>query len=118
MKRLVWILLAVFCTAIAQVQPVEPLVRQKHACCDCGGRCGMPDCAPPAPQVPSAFVGAQSVSVTRPQSARAVRPVRQAEKFFVGYAKPGVSPSVLPAPSLMASAASVPLYKAHCCFLI
>ena len=46
MKRLVWLLIAVFCTALAQVQPVDMPVT-KHAVCGCcgdTGACGMPDC--------------------------------------------------------------------------
>jgi hypothetical protein len=119
MKRFVWILLAVFCTALGQVQPVEPLARVKHACCNCDGRCGMPDCAPPAPHASTVFVSEQGVAVARPASVSSESLTRKsAEKFFAAFAAPCASSVVLSAPWQTAPAAGVPLFKAHCSFLI
>ena len=119
MKRLAWILLAVFCTALAQVQPVELVVRQKHGCCECQGRCGMPDCALPAPHAPTAFVSECAATVVRVTAVRSDRRAQKsAEKFFASMASSGVSPVTRPAPVQLAPAASVPLFKAYCSFLI
>jgi hypothetical protein len=119
MKRLIWILLAVFCTALAQVQPVDQLARPGRAACKCHGKCGMPDCPAPATQMPSEFLLEGATAVARPARKRAVPPApKLVEKFFVSIVTPGVRPAVSPAPALPAPAASVPLFKAHCSFLI
>jgi len=119
MKRLAWLLLAVFCTALGQVQRLEPVVPQKRACCECDGRCGMPGCALPVPHSPSAFVAEWAVVLARPASTRANRTVRKSvEKFYASVAIPGVQPVAWSAPIPLAPAASVPLFKVHCSFLI
>ena len=83
MKRLVWIFLAVFCTALAQVPPVT-LSPTHRKCCCCGGdgSCGMPDCLPPAParSLPTA---SQPASVIVTEARHVAEPVRRiGEKFF------------------------------------
>jgi hypothetical protein len=120
MKRLVLATLAVFCAAIVQVQPVEPLTTCQRACCHCAhpGACGMPSCRAstnPAPLVATA----QSAQRGR----AAARPLAQSGQFFFSVfpalriefaADPsGLAPSALAVPT-----AHAPLFKAHCSFLI
>lgn len=55
MKHLIRLLLAVCCLAFVQAEPVAALATDAGgcSCCDCGGACGMPDCAPaPAARAP------------------------------------------------------------------
>jgi hypothetical protein len=119
MKRLIWILLAVFCTALTQVQAVDQLARPARAGCKCHGKCGMPDCPAPTTQMPSEFLVERAMAVARPARKRAALPApKRVEKFFVSIATSGVRPAVHLAPALPAPAASVPLFKAHCSFLI
>jgi hypothetical protein len=121
MKRLAWLLLAVFCTALAQVQPVDLPVTKVKSCCHsdapCG--CGMPGCGLPPAQAPVVFTAAQPVQVAGISLRREAQP-RQAiaAKFYACFLEP-VTASVAPAPSaLRLSAARMPLFKAHCSFLI
>ena len=120
MKRFAWILLAVFCTALAHVQPVDPVVQPRRSGCGCGGRCGMPDCALPAAHAPSAFVTERSVTVSRPESRRDDRPRLGTfvEKFFVSIDAPVARRTSGSAPPPFAPADRVPLFKAHCRLLI
>lgn len=122
MKRLVWLLLAVFCTAFAQVQtaPVS-LDTARHCACSgsCDGSCGMPDCAvPPAPvQWVGASESAPVASVAKP--ARKVVALRRAPaKFFAAFVEPPARPSDLRGVDPSASSANVPLFTAHCSFLL
>ena len=122
MKRLVWLLLAVFCTAFAQVQAVELLLpTTSHCSCSggCDGACGMPECAlPPAPaQWVGATESARTAEVSKP--ARKVVAVRRvADKFFAAFVEPASRLIVLRAPDSGAPAASVPLFMGHCSFLL
>lgn len=117
MKRFVWLLLIAFCTALAQVQPVDAPVKQQEDCGCCekeANACGMPDCVaqPAATQT-------VAVSATSSQQAEAPRLTRaKREHFYVQF---------LPRPALQPAAkvsvpttppASAPLFKAHCSFLI
>ncbi len=121
MKRLVWLLIAVVCTALAQVQPVVVASVQDETCCCTGeaaGACGMPDCAP-APAAPSC---AQNLPTVTAQRSEARKPAPSAraryEIFRVGF---DVRPAAAPAGCVSlrgTPAASVPLFKAHCSFLI
>ena len=121
MKRLVWLLIAVVCTALAQVQPVVLSSAQDEACCCTGeqaGACGMPECAP----VPAACPASSNLPVATGQRAevRKPAPAPQAlrESYFARFeARPAVAPAGRV--SLRGTpAASVPLFKAHCSFLI
>ena len=122
MKRLVWLLLAVFCTAFAQVQtaPVS-LDTARHCACggSCDGSCGMPDCAVPPAPIP--WVGASESANT----ARVAKPTRQVvalrrtpAKFFVAFVEPAARPSDLRGADPSAPPANVPLVTAHCSFLL
>ena len=121
MKRLVWLLIAVVCTALAQVQPVVVASAQDEACCCTGepaGACGMPDCAP-APAAPSCAQGLPTVAAQRSETRRSAPSAKaRYEIFCVGFDS---RPAAVPAGRVSlrgTPAASVPLFKAHCSFLI
>ncbi len=122
MKRLVGLLLAVFCTAFAQVQTAPlSLATASHCACggQCDGSCGMPDCAvPPAPiQWVGASEPAGTAAVAKP--ARKVVAIRRTPvKFFSAFLEPVSRQLDLRASDPWTPAASVPLFKAHCSFLI
>lgn len=121
MKRLVWLLIAVFGTAFAQVQPVVSPFAQDEACCCCedaAGACGMPDCAPAPTTCQPAF--ALQTPAAQRMEARRVAPVPQPkrESYFVKFeSRPALAPAWR-ASLAGAPAANVPLFKAHCSFLI
>jgi hypothetical protein len=121
MKRLVWLLLLAFGTLLAQVPPVEPLVPAKHCACgaECGGQCGMPDCALPAtPTVPQ-FVTDRAVTLVRPAAKRDVLlGERPANRYFAVPLASLKSRPALRATDRAASAARVPLFREHCSLLI
>jgi hypothetical protein len=120
MKRLSWLLLAVFCAALAQVPLVDGLmVKAKHCGCCHPGACGMPGCcAPPA----SSSTAANSEQPARVMSLPAVRQTQpgrgSAEKFYASFVEPAAVRPALVASAEAAPAASVPLFRAHCSFLI
>ncbi|RXK54684.1 hypothetical protein ESB00_01955 [Oleiharenicola lentus] len=121
MKRLVWILVAVFCAALAQVQAVDLPVLAGGECCCCEDQaraCGMPDCAP----APAAAQGLLQLPVAAAQrsEARKLTPAPKA-RFETFYVRVDSLPAKSPAGSVShrgTPAASVPLFKAHCSFLI
>ena len=122
MKRFVWLILAAFCTAIAQVQPVEPLQTKQASCgcCDEAGACGMRDCAP-APANPSTGAGvvlAAGASTLRAK-AESVMPKSRSfhDRFYAQFSPRQAVPAEI-APQVVAPTASVPALKAHCSFLI
>ena len=122
MKRLVWLILAVFGTALAQVSPVDLPVTKAEVCpcCHDGGDCGMPDCAlPPATNPAPVFALPTPVSVVRIAVRRATpAPRALAGKFFVRLeSRPAAVPAFGPIAAI-APAARVPLFKAHCSFLL
>jgi hypothetical protein len=119
MKRLAWLLLAVFCLAVAQVQPVEAVAQAKPKdCCDCSGHCRMPACPAPAAAQPSPFEAARPLTVARPQPSREAVATRcDHRKFFLSLLPPAARPASDPAP-VVAPPASVPLFEAHCSYLI
>jgi hypothetical protein len=118
MKRLVWILLAVLGTAFAQVQPVTlPGTHCKCCCCGGDGSCGMPDCLPPAP-ARTLLTANQPASLTVTAARRVAEPVRIAEKFFAAFVEPAAIFAASRAPERVSPPASVPLFAAHCSFLI
>ncbi len=117
MKRLVWLLLAVFGTALAQVQPVDMPVT-KHAvcgCCEKPGSCGMPDCAPP-PVSARPVCQLQTPAEVARRAARAPAVVR--EKFYVQFLPRVSSVPALPVRLAAAPAASVPRFREHCSLLL
>jgi hypothetical protein len=122
MKRFVWFLLAAFCTALAQVQPVAAPMT-KHAVCDCcendANACGMPDCALPPASAPAAFVVAAPVTVQRDDEAKDLLPnSRSLRNHFYAQFSPRQAVPVEIAPQVAAPVASVPVFQAHCSFLI
>lgn len=121
MKHVVWLLLAAWCAAFAQVQPVEPVLLTTHTdCgCDCGGTCGMPDCAPPPATPLRTLVAERAETVARPEVRRNAQATADLlVKFFAIFQTPAAEPEVFPALVDEAPAASVPLFKEHCAFLI
>ncbi|HVU25746.1 MAG TPA: hypothetical protein VHE13_16565 [Opitutus sp.] len=119
MKRLAWLLLAAFSLALAQVPPVAPVAHAPpKPCCGCEGKCGMPACPAPVTAPSSVFDTARPLTVARPQAARDAAVVRRVRtKFFVSFLPPAVPPAGLSVP-VAAPPASVPLFEAHCSFLI
>lgn len=124
MPRFVWVLVFLWCTALAQVQPVEPLLPHpdKECCCDCGGTCGMPGCAlAPAPaQTPAEPAG--TLTVARPAVTVSKLPLAlTTEKFFALFlapAAPCAANASPPLPESAAPSASAPLFQQHCSLLI
>lgn len=122
MKRLVWLLVLAVCTALAQVQPVEPLVQPKQescGCCEDGmNHCGMPDCAPAPASVPSSALLAGEISTLRAE-AQSLLPKSRSfrDHFHAQFALRPAVPAEL-APRVAAPTASVPVFQAHCSFLI
>ena len=122
MKRLVWLFLAIFCTALAQVQPVESFLTKAglHGIdCDCDGSCGMPECVmvPVTAHQPALLerAGGELRQVTR----RVVAKLREpAPKFYLSFVEPVVVTATLRACAIATPAASPPLFRMHCSFLI
>jgi hypothetical protein len=120
-KRLVWLLIATFLTAVSQVQAVDVrLIPADEKCCCCdgtAGACGMPDCAP----APTAGC-VQSVQLQSPAPAVARRIAaapRTARPRFYDQFLPRVSVvPALPVAAVVAPAASVSLFREHCSFLL
>jgi hypothetical protein len=120
MKRVAWLLLAVFCTVLVQVQPAEAQVAKAKACACCQhpGACAMPCCSA-SPSVSTALALAPSGRVARSPLLRRAEPLRGVMEIFSTsfVATEAVRPA-LPASAEAALAAGVPLFKAHCSFLI
>jgi hypothetical protein len=119
-KRIAWILLAVFCPAMVRVQPVDLAQCKVCVSCHCKipGDCGMPCSRPDAP-APIMFAAEQSAKVTLEAGRRNLPDARLAEgKFYATVVEAATVPVALIKPVLMAPAAEVPLFKAHCSFLI
>ena len=121
MKRLAWLFLAVFCTALAQVQRVELPVAPAKACdcCETAGDCGMADCGLPPAAVPATFAVERSgVTVTRPAAATEIAPAKAIPSHFWVATPPPAVRTTFPDFEGTAPPAGVPLFKAHCAFLI
>lgn len=120
MKRFVWLLLALFCTALAQVQPVDvPLTKAKACCCGQACGCGMPGCGLPPAQAPLVFTAAQPAQVAGVSARREAQPRRRAAvPFYVSLVERVAAPAALSVSASVVSAAAVPLFKAHCSFLL
>ena len=120
MKRLAWLLIAVLGTALAQVQPVELATAAAESCCctgDQAGACGMPDCAP-APTAPTCVRSLPVAEVLRSESSRPTpAPRAQAGHFPVRPDPRPAQPAVRVFPR-ETPVASVPLFAAHCRYLI
>jgi len=121
MKRLVWLLLAVFCTALAQVQPVAIPVAQAVSCpcCDVPGECGMPDCGLPPTSATTGIVIGQPAQIVQIAARRiAARPRQVAFDVSTTGASAQATSAEMGASARAASVLPVPLFKAHCSFLI
>jgi hypothetical protein len=122
MKRLSWLLLAVFCTALMRVQPVDTGQRCPCICCHCKnpGDCGMPcDRSPTPTPAPLMFAAEQAARVARPSLRQKDSPARLVgEKFFAPFVESATSSVAFSAAAVLAPPANVPLFKAHCSFLI
>lgn len=118
MKRLVWLLLAVFSTAIAQVQPadVPQAPAEKCCCCEKQKACDMPDCIPVSTGVQRALPQQTTVEIIGKRAAAVKQSVP--EKFYFQFVPCVRVTPVLPVSAIVAPAASVPLFAAHCSFLI
>jgi hypothetical protein len=121
MKRLVWLLLFAFGTALAQVSPVDVRLvpEEKCPCCDEAGGCGMPKCGvAPASSQPVLQVS-DPILVVRATVNGAKRAAQaEREQFYVQFLARPRAVSVLSVPAILAPAASVPLFREHCCLLI
>ncbi len=120
MKTLAWLLLAVFCTALVRVQPVELGLRKQCVCCHCKGpcECGMPCSRAPNP-VPVSFATEQPARIAQAAVRGKIQPARLAEeKFFAPFIESAAPALALNGSAPTAPAANVPLFKAHCSFLI
>ena len=121
MKRLVWLLLLAFGTALAQVQPVDmPLTKHEVCgCCEKPGACGMPDCIPP-PVSARPVCQLQSPAEVVPIAVRRAAPAPAAprEKFFVQFLPRVSSVPARPVMLAAAPAASVSRFREHCSLLL
>jgi len=120
MKRLVWLLLAVFATALAQVAPVDVGITQEQpcACCEAPGQCGQQDCPLPATRTPSASLVAERPSPARSSVSR--RNAARVYRLALNYLLLGreASPEWSFKATRPAAVDRVPLFKAQCSFLI
>jgi hypothetical protein len=120
MKRIAWILIAVFCPLLVRVQPVETLQCAPCACCHCKlpGDCGMP-CGRAYAPAPIMFAATQSARVTKDAARNNELPARLAEgRFYAPYVASAAVSVAFIVPTPIATPAGVPLFKAHCSFLI
>jgi hypothetical protein len=123
MRRVAWFLLAVLCTSFVEVQPFELLNSCHCVCCQCchckvPGACGMPCCGAPAPACQT--LAAEETAGIRGVALRpAAQPRQLSCVLFVARGAELAEASCALAPSAFATpAARVPLFKAHCSFLI
>lgn len=121
MKRLVWLLLFAFGTALAQVSPVDVRLHPGEvcSCCERPGACDMPDCLPAPVTTQPVFQTANPATVARVAAKRVTPSPRQVREVFYVQFLPRVSlaPAV-PARLAVALPASVPLFQEHCSWLI
>lgn len=116
MKRLVCILLAVFCSALAQVQLSAPVKACCHSCCcKAPGDCGSPGCTCPAAPAPVFYAASEPARSAAVSTALKLIPARRATEVFYGeFVEPASNRTGLLAAAQAAPAARVPLFRAHC----
>src|SRR5580698_2085550 len=116
MKRAVWLLLAVFCAALWQVQPVDGVGAKARCHCCHPSACGMPGCCASATTACSparAEDGARLSAPTRMQAARS-----RTETFYASFVETDSKSGPSFASARAVPAARVPLFEAHCSLLI
>ena len=121
MKRLVWLLLFAFGTALAQVSPVDVRLTPGEACscCDRPGACDMPDCVPTPVSTQPVLQTANPSVAARGATRRAAPSPRVVREVFYAQFLPRVSVApAMPARLAVAPPASVPLFQEHCSWLI
>ncbi len=120
MKRLVWLLILVVGTALAQVSPVDLGVQSGNtcSCCEKTSTCGNRDCGlPPAACALTHLLAEQPNQPLSTAHKKAVRTYRLAINYLFP-AQSSSAPTRIFCPPRSASVAPVPLFKAHCSFLI
>lgn len=119
--RTVWLLVAVFCTSLVGVQPVQ-VAQDRHCSCACHcrepGACGMP-CTRTAAVGRELAAGELSLRVGKPVANAQAETVRQIQrKFFAPFVAPPSTVVAVHAPAAPPPPTAVPLFEAHCSFLI
>lgn len=121
MKRLVWLLLTVFVAALAQVAPVAVGAQNQGSCscCDAPSACGMPDCAMPPSCASTTLLAEQpATSIRTTVRRKAVRPRVAVETILNATEARTAASAALHSPAQAITPTQVPLFKAHCSFLI
>lgn len=121
MKRLIWLLIFAFGTALAQVSPVDMGVKSAASCgcCEEAGACGMPDCVPPPASGQPALQSARTVTSLRVAVRRAKPASRVDLERIFGQPSFQVTRVLSRATrQTVALAVSVPLFREHCSLLI
>jgi hypothetical protein len=119
MKRVVWLVLAVFCAALGQVQAVDLGAKAKACACCHPDACGKPGCCPPPSTTVPALEAAEVVEVAPAASRLAPRAHEWALGFCFSLVALTETSRKRAAPAVeRAPAASVPLFTAHCSRLI
>lgn len=121
MQRFLALLLTLVACAYAPAQlgvrPEAP--RVTCACCDGDGSCGMPGCLPPPVSSPTPSLAGQPAQVAMISIRRVAAPAARAgAKFYSAFVPPAAAPAALRAPLTVTPPAGVPLFKAHCSFLV
>jgi len=122
MKRLVWLLLAVFCAALTPVRPVDG-VQVAAAACDCcenAGDCGMPDCLPPLAATPAVPALAATLPAVLKLEAKRQAPAPRLyrDRFYRQFVSAPARELPTLRATIVAPAATAPVYLAQCSLLI
>jgi hypothetical protein len=116
MKRIAWILVALFCTVVVQVRPLDGLKAKACCCCHPGACAAGGCCTSTASQ--TALDSAQSVREAESPTLRKAEAARDAAPFYLLVARPRVIRFAVPTPPSAEQASCVPLFRAHCILLI
>lgn len=123
MKRLVWILAAVWCTAFAQVRPVAVTPDTPDKCCDGSCACS-PECQPaacavlPAPGASNLVAETPGREVRRSELAARALPAAPAATFYLSLLPPPAAHPGYPVSAGALPITAVPRFKAHCSYLL
>ena len=118
MKRLVWLLMLVVGTALAQVQPVTLPEATDDACGCCGTECAcaLPaECAPPPP-APAPLPAAERPATLRAEVKETAQEKEKlsAADYFGSFTPRATALVMRPALAPAGITASAPLFTAHC----